>query len=78
MPVGAFAVAGLHLRAGDKLGGTLHQVHGPFVVILQRGLNLQAGLAVIVHVRDAQLHERRASGTTRVAGVLQLLGTGVW
>ena len=65
MPVGAFAVAGLHLRTGDELGGSLHQVHGPFVVILQRGLNLQAGLAVIVHVRDAHLHERGTGGTPR-------------
>ena len=67
----------LHLRASNQLRGVLHQLSRPRIVLRQSRLNLQASLALIVHARGAQLHERRACGMTRVAGVLQLLGTGI-
>ena len=76
-PVATLTVTSLYLRASNQLRGVLHQLSRPRIVLRQGGLNLQASLALIVHARGAQLHERRASGTTRIAGVLQLLGAGI-
>ena len=73
VPIAALMVTSPYLRASNQLRvGCTNPA--PTNLCPSERVEPAGESYFVVHARGAQLHERRASGMTRVAGVLQLLG----